>query len=165
MPKRSLNPGNNDARKVEQLNRAVEAMLAQREGKLSRVEAGIEPLVRIAADLRDLPRESFKTRLKSELQGRKNISTAAEPVSAVHTTASPSLSFKNAARAIEFYQKAFGAKEIFRFEAGGHIAHAEMTIGDSVIMLAEEWPEGGRFSAETLGNSPISLVVRVGDVD
>lgn len=165
MPKRSLNPGSNDARKVEQLNRAVEAMLARTDGKPSKVEAGIEPLVRIAADLHDLPRESFKTRLKSELQGRKNMSTAAEPVSAVHTTASPSLSFKNAARAIEFYQKAFGAKEIFRFEAGGHIAHAEMTIGDSVIMLAEEWPEGGRFSAETLGNSPISLVVRVGDVD
>jgi PhnB protein len=165
MPKRSLNPGNNDARKVEQLNRAVEAMLARTDGKPPGVDAGIEPLLRIAADLRDLPRESFKTRLKSELQGRKNMSTVAEAVSAVHTTASPSLSFKNAAKAIQFYQNAFGAKETFRFEAGGHIAHAEIMIGDSLIMLSEEWPEGGRFSAETLGNSPVSLVIHVSDVD
>jgi PhnB protein len=75
------------------------------------------------------------------------------------------LAFKNAAKAIEFYQNAFGAKETFRFEVGGKIAHAEMMIGESAIMLSEEWPEGNRFSAETLGNSPISLVIRVGDVD
>jgi PhnB protein len=75
------------------------------------------------------------------------------------------LTFKNAAKAIEFYREAFGAKEIFRFEAGGKIAHAEIAIGESAIMLSEEWPEGNRFSAETLGNSPVSLVIRVSDVD
>jgi PhnB protein len=165
MPKRSLNPGNNDTRKVEQLNQAVEAMLARTDGKASKVTAGIEPLVRIAAGLRDLPRESFKARLKSELKGRKHMSAVAEPVVSAPPVASPSLTFRNAAKAIEFYQNAFGAKETFRFEAGGHIAHAEMTIGDSVIMLSEEWPEGNRFSAETLGNSPVSLVIRVSDVD
>jgi hypothetical protein len=67
MPKRSLNSGNNDTRKIEQLNKAVETMLARTDGKPPKVEAGIEPLVRIAADLRDLPRGSFKGRLKSEL--------------------------------------------------------------------------------------------------
>src|ERR1035438_2105483 len=60
MPKRSLNPGNNDTRKIERLNQAVEAMLARTDGKAPKVTAGIEPLVRIAAGLRDLPRESFK---------------------------------------------------------------------------------------------------------
>src|ERR1700730_6530250 len=164
MPKRSLNPGN-DQKKVEQLNKAVEAMLSRKEGRAPKVEAGIEPLLRIAADLRNLPRESFKARLKSELGGKKRMSTLAEPVIAVRTTASPRLSFKNAAAAIEFYEKAFGAKEAFRFEVGGGIAHAEITIGDSRIMLSEEWPEGNRFSAETLGNSPISLVLHVPDVD
>lgn len=93
------------------------------------------------------------------------MSTVAEPVAAVRTTASPRLAFKDAAKAIEFYEKAFGAKETFRFEAGGSIAQAEMAIGDSIIMLTEEWPEGGRFSAETLGNSPVSLVIHVPDVD
>src|ERR1035438_1047656 len=165
MPKRSLNPGNPDTKQIEQLHQAVEAMLSRADGKAPTVAAGIEPLLRIAADLRELPRESFKARLKSKLEGKKSMSRVAEPVAAVHTMASPSLSFKNAAKAIAFYENAFGAKEIFRFEAGGHIAHAEMTIGDSVIMLAEEWPEGNRFSAETLGNCPVSLVVRVPDVD
>jgi PhnB protein len=165
MPKRSLNPGNDNTKKIEQLNKAVETMLARTDGTVPKVEAGIEPLLRIAADLHDLPRESFKARLKSELEGRKSMATVAEPIATTHTIASPRLTFKNAARAIEFYQNAFGAKETFRFEIGGHIAHAEMMIGESVIKLAEEWPEGGRFSAETLGNSPISLVISVGDVD
>ena len=93
------------------------------------------------------------------------MSTATKPITEVRATASPRLTFKDAAKAIEFYKRALRARETFRFEAGGHIAHAEMAIGDSILMLAEEWPEGGRFSAETLGNSPIWLSVRVGDVD
>jgi PhnB protein len=165
MPKRSLKPGSGDLKNIEQLNKAVETMLARTDGKPPKVEAGIEPLVRIAAELRNLPSVRFKARLKSEFGGTKRMSTVAEPVAAVRTTASPSLSFKDAAKAIEFYKNALGARETFRFEAGGHIAHAEMAIGDSIIMLAEEWPEGGRFSAETLGSSPISLVIHVPDVD
>ena len=58
-----------------------------------------------------------------------------------------------------------GAKETFRFEVGGRIPHAEMMIGDSTIDIAGEWPEGGRFSAETLGDSPISMSLQVDDVD
>src|SRR5271155_4966145 len=125
MPKRSLHPGNGgtkqpDPRKIEQLNKAVDAMLSRKDGKVGKVEAGIEPLVRIATDLRDLPRENFKARLKarlkSELEGRKTMSTVAEPVTAVLTTATPRLTFKDAAKAIEFYQQAFGAKEIMRFQ-------------------------------------------------
>ena len=74
MPKRSLNPGNNnkdprksDAKKIEQLNLAIDVMLARRDGTPAKVDASAEPLVRVAADLRDLPREEFKARLKSEL--------------------------------------------------------------------------------------------------
>jgi PhnB protein len=165
MPKRSLNPGNPDTKQVEQLNKAVEAMLTRSDGKAPKVAAGIEPLLRIAADLRDLPRESFKTRLKSELEGNKHMSTVAEPVAAVRVTASPRLAFRDAAKAIEFYTRALGAKESFRFEIGGSIPHAEIMIGDSMIDVTDEWPEGGRFSAETLGHSPISLVIQVPDVD
>jgi PhnB protein len=165
MPKRSLNPGNNDTKKIEQLNQAVEVMFARNDGKVGKAEHAIEPLVRIAADLRDLPRESFKARLKSEFEGRKNMSAVAEPVTAVRTVASPRLTFKDAAKAIEFYKQAFGATEIFRFEIGGKIPHAEIKIGDSVIMVTEEWPEGNRFSPETLGYSPVSVSLSVGDVD
>ena len=171
MPKRSLNPRNNDprkndAKKVEQLNRAIDVMLARRDGRLPKLEAGVEPLVRVAADLRDLAREEFKARLKSELlKGRKTMSTVAEPVAAVHTFATPRLTFKDAAKAIEFYKQAFGAKEIMRFEVEGSIPHAEIRIGDSSILLSEEWPEGGRFSAETLGGTPVQMSLVVEDVD
>ena len=93
------------------------------------------------------------------------MSTFAEPIAAVHTTATPRLTFKDAAKAIEFYKQAFGAKENMRFEVGGSIPHADITIGDSRIILSEEWPEGGRFSAETLGSSPVQLSLQVEDVD
>jgi len=81
------------------------------------------------------------------------------------TTATPRLTYKSVARAIEFYSKAFGAKENFRFEVEGKIPHAELSIGESVITLSDEWPEGGRFSAETLGQSPVQVTLQVADVD
>ncbi|HWZ79887.1 MAG TPA: VOC family protein [Candidatus Sulfotelmatobacter sp.] len=165
MPKRSLPPGSGDQKKIEQLNQAVEKMLARNDGRVTKAGPEIEPLVRIAADLRNLPSATFKARLKSELGGKKRMSTVAEPVAAVRVTASPRLAFRDPAKAIEFYQRALGAKETFRFEVGGQIPHAEIVIGDSTIDIAGEWPEGGRFSAETLGYSPISMSIQVPDVD
>jgi len=173
MPKRSLNPGSGepkkiDTKKVEQLNKAVETMLARADGKAGKLEAGVAPLVRLAADLRELPRQSFKTRLKTELiEGRKKMATAEMVVASRSTRndAIPNLAFKDAAKAIEFYKKAFGAVEVFRFEAGGSIPHAEIQIGDTVFGLCDEWAEGGRFSAETWGHSPVGFRIHVKDVD
>jgi PhnB protein len=173
MPKRSLHPGSGDQKKIEQLNQAVDAMLSRVDGRFGKADVGIEPLVRIAADLRNLPSATFKARLKSELGGKKRMSTIAEPiaelvakpVAAARVTASPRLAFRDPAKAIEFYTRALGAKETFRFEVGGTIPHAELMIGESVIDITGEWPEGGRFSAETLGNSPISISIQVPDVD
>src|ERR1700739_1117778 len=165
MPKRSLNPGSGDQKKIEQLNESCEEMRAGNDGRVGKAASEIEPLVRIAAEMRNLPSASFKARLKSELEGKKRMSTVAEPVAAVRTTASPRLAFRDPAKAIEFYQRALGAKETFRFEVGGTIPHAEIMIGDSTIDITGEWPEGGRFSAETLGGSPISMSVEVPDVD
>ena len=71
MPKRSLNTGNNESKKIEQLNKAVDAMLARTDGRALKLEAEIEPLVRIAAELRNLPSASFKARLKSQLEGKR----------------------------------------------------------------------------------------------
>jgi len=88
-----------------------------------------------------------------------------KPVAAARVTAAPRLAFRDPAKAIEFYTRALGAKETFRFEVGGTIPHAELMIGDSAIDITGEWPEGGRFSAETLGNSPISISIQVPDVD
>src|ERR1700739_2281705 len=165
MPKRSLNPGSGDQKKIEQLNESCEEMRAGNDGRVGKAASEIEPLVRIAAEMRNLPSASFKARLKSELEGKKRMSTVAEPVAAVRMTASPRLAFRDPAKAIEFYQRALGAKETFRFEVGGSIPHAELRIGDSIINVTGEWPEGGRFSADTLGGSPISMSVQVADVD
>lgn len=93
------------------------------------------------------------------------MSAIAEPVTAVRMSASPRLAFRDPAKAIEFYQRALGAKEKFRFQIGNDIPHAELLIGDSTINVAGEWPEGGRFSAETLGHSPVWMTIQVPDVD
>ena len=156
MPKRSL---------AEQLDQAVQAMLERRDFQLLSPDPSLAGLLRIASELRELPREEFKAHLKSDLERTLSMATARQPITAVRTFASPRLSYKSAAKAIEFYEKAFGAKESWRFETGSGIGHAEIMIGDSTIMLCEEWPEGGRYSAETLGQTPVSMTINVPDVD
>src|SRR5690349_8409384 len=77
----------------------------------------------------------------------------------------PYLSVKGAAAAIDFYKKAFGAVEVVNMPApGGLVGHAEIKIGDSMIMLADECPEGNKSPA-TLGGTPISMVIYVEDAD
>lgn len=71
-----------------------------------------------------------------------------------------------AAKAIEFYKKAFGAAETVRLGSpGGKIGHAEIRIGDSFLMLADEHPEMDARGPHTIGGSPASLVLYVKDVD
>jgi len=162
MPKRSL-PNRN---LVEQLDQAVTQLLAAPVVAVRSADPELLPLLHIAAELRRLPREDFKQRLKADLErGNTSMATTTESIAALRTVASPRLSFKDPGKAIEFYKKAFGAKETFRFENEMGIPHAEIMIGDSVIMLAEEWPDGGRYSAETWGYSPISMEISVPDVD
>jgi PhnB protein len=77
----------------------------------------------------------------------------------------PYLIIKGAADAIEFYKKAFGATELFRMAHEDKIGHAVIKIGDSPIMLADEYPELGHVSPKTLGGTPVSLMIYVEDVD
>lgn len=81
-------------------------------------------------------------------------------------TATPYLICKGAARAIEFYQQAFGAVELFRLGApGGPIGHAEIKIGDSPIMLADEHPDMNYVGPTTLGGTPVSILLYFDDCD
>jgi PhnB protein len=80
-------------------------------------------------------------------------------------TVTPYLAVRDAAQAIDFYTRALGATERFRFEHGGKIGHAEIQLGDSIIMLSDEWPEGGHLSPQALGGTTTSLHVYVDDVD
>ena len=154
MPKRSL---------ADQLDQAVEALLARPGAEVLPGEARLAPLLRLAQDLRDLPRENFKARLKSDLERRSSMTV--EPVAAVQQTAAPRLRIRNAAAAIEFYKQAFGARELMRFVVHGDIAHAEIAIGNSVLMLGEESLEYGYPGPQTLGGSPVSIHLYVADAD
>jgi PhnB protein len=80
----------------------------------------------------------------------------------------PYLIIKGATQAIEYYKKVFGATEVFRMDApGGKVGHAELQIGDSRIMLADENPSMGQghSSATSIGASPVSLYIYIPDVD
>ncbi len=80
--------------------------------------------------------------------------------------ATPYLCCTDAARAMEFYKKAFGATEVMRLaEPSGRIGHAEVKIGDAVIMLSDEYPEMGVRSPQSLGGSPVAIHIYVEDVD
>jgi PhnB protein len=91
---------------------------------------------------------------------------AVKPVPDGYHNATPYLIVKDAAKAIEFYKQALGAHEIMRFAApGGKIGHAEIKIGDSPIMLADEHPEMGYVGPQTLGGTTVSILLYVEDVD
>lgn len=82
------------------------------------------------------------------------------------TALTPYLSLKDTSAAIAFYEKAFGAKESFRLTAPtGKIGHAEIMLGDALLMLSDEAPDFGHMSAQTFGGSPILLHLYVADVD
>lgn len=88
------------------------------------------------------------------------------PVPDGYHSVTPYIIVDGGARALEFYKQAFGATEVFRMEdGGGRIGHAEIKIGDSHVMLADEHPEMGARGPRSVGGSPVSLMLYVEDVD
>ena len=91
---------------------------------------------------------------------------AVKPIPEGYHSVTPHLMVNGGVEAIEVYKKAFGAVELFRFPApGGKIGHAEIKIGDSPIMLADEHPDMGYLGPKSIGGSPVSLMIYVEDVD
>jgi PhnB protein len=91
---------------------------------------------------------------------------AVKPIPEGYRSVTPYLIVKGAVRAIDFYKQAFGATEIMRFPGPNNtIVHAEIKIGDSVVMLSDS-PVGGEFrDPQALGGSPIGLMIYVPEVD
>src|SRR4029453_17827111 len=88
------------------------------------------------------------------------------PIPAGYHTITPYITVRGAAKAIEFYKQAFGAVEIMRFEGpGGSVAHAEIEVNGSRVMLGDEMPEWGNRGPETLGGASGGLCVYVPNVD
>jgi PhnB protein len=167
MPKRSL---------IDQLETAVQAILARRDDRLvapsEEFEADLTPLLRIAGELRDLPREDFKARLKTDLERRLRMDNAAKQTVAreaskqadampsEYRTIVPYIIVPRAAEFIEFLKKAFDGTERFRVprEQGSEfIMHAEVSIGNSVIELAD--------ANEQIPAAPMAIHLYVDDAD
>lgn len=105
-----------------------------------------------------------KARTKTRTAAKRAPKRAAAAASV--RAALPYLTCKNAAAAIEFYKKGFGAVEMMRMTGpDGTLGHAEVSIEGSRVMLADEYPQMGAVSPETLGGTPIGIVIEVGDVD
>lgn len=91
---------------------------------------------------------------------------AVKPIPEGYHSVTPYLIVDDCAKALDFYKRAFGATELFRMDApGGKIGHAEIKIGNSPLMLADEYPEMGYRSAKAIGSTPVSLMIYVEDVD
>lgn len=89
-----------------------------------------------------------------------------QPIPQEFHTATPYITVRNAAQAIDFYKKALGAQERSRMVGpDGKVSHAEIKIGDSIIFLADESPSMGNKSPQTLGGTPSSIYLYVPDVD
>src|SRR5215469_1881888 len=150
------------------LNRAIEAVLAYGgAAPAASPDAELAPFVRMVARLRELPRENFKATLKADLIRRATMAgEATATATETQQTAIPRLCFKDSRRAIEFYQRIFGAKEIMRLvDADQKIGIAQIQIGNTRILLSDEYPEFGAISPETLGGSTVKIKLMVPDVD
>jgi PhnB protein len=89
-----------------------------------------------------------------------------KPIPDGYHTVTPYLIVRSADRAIDFYKRAFGARELMRMTgAAGKVMHAELKIGDSIVFLADEFPERGHRSPESLGGAGGSIFLYVRDVD
>ena len=94
------------------------------------------------------------------------MAVSVKPIPEGYRSITPYLVVKGAARAIDFYKQAFGATEILRFPGPNNmIMHAELRIGDSVIMLADEMPNGPYRSPDAFGGGPVSLMIYIENVD
>jgi PhnB protein len=155
-----------------QLDAAITALLARGDSFVPAVGAELAPLVSLAFDLRELPRESFRERLKKELERRTEMATPAVGSSKDASGAAPAVNWKRegfrtvtpyivvdgAARLMDFVKAVFGATERFRVaRPDGKIMHAEALIGDSIIEMAD--------GTEQYPSRPMPIHVYVRDVD
>lgn len=149
---------------IDQLDEAIDAIMTGGEATaLTTDEQALTELVSLGAELRLLPRESFKTSLRAAL-GRSTAMTtsgtqiqeSAKPTAAVNHTITPYLTVKRAEQLVDFVKQAFGAVEVFRTVGSAGGLHAEVTIGESKLMI------GGYEAVEEM---PMALHLYVPDAD
>ena len=143
---------------IEQLDEAVQAILAIPKEQLPQADARVAPLLRVAAQLRDLPRESFKARLKADLERKTSMTTTVNPIREGFHTLTPYVSVREVNQVIDFVKQVFGAEgQIYGTGSEGGI-HSEYRVGESMVMIGggEAWRGTPR---------PAALHVYVKDAD
>lgn len=145
---------------IDELDLAVQVILAGSGEPLPPAGARNETLVTLASALRHLPNEEFKARLKADLQERGSMSTAksVNPVRKGFRTITPYLQAFAAPEMIEYVKKAFGGEELHRAMGGAGGIHAEVRIGDSMLMLGG----GGTWKGP---ERPVGILLSVDDAD
>jgi len=95
------------------------------------------------------------------------MATPGKPIPEGYHTATPYLTIKNAGEALDFYKRAFGAEEVVRMPGpdGKSVMHAEIKIGNSMLMIADEWPMGDCKSPLSLGGTSVNIFLYVQDLD
>src|SRR2546423_3716878 len=152
---------------IDQLDDAVAAIAEARQLDPTNLGPELSALVGVAQDLIGLPRETFKAELQQQLIRRDSMSS---PVQQPETNSVRSISLyicvAGASAAIDFYREAFGAKELMRLtEPDGKIGHAEIQIGDAVLMISDEYPHYGVLSPQTICGSSVKIHLEVTDGD
>lgn len=144
---------------IEQLEEAVGTIIANPDAPLPAHHAELAPLVRVAAQLRNLPRASFKDQLRTDLKRRTAMTTTtAKPIREGFHTVTPYLTVRAAAELIDFVKSAFGAEELMRGTGSAGGIHAEVRIADSILMIGG----GGAWQGTPM---PTALHLYVDDVD
>jgi PhnB protein len=153
-----------------QLDKIVDAIMARSPAASlptgTKVDSVVRDLSHIAQALYGLPREDFRTHLKTDLERRISMASKPAMTAGVRQSVTPYLAVKGAAEAIEFYKKVFGATETMRLVGpDARIGHAEVRIGNSSIYLSDEYPEYGSIGPQVAGGSPVKINLSVPDVD
>ena len=150
---------------IEQLDTAIQDLLANPDALPLQVDARISSLLQVAVELRDLPRAEFKHRLQTEFERRNAMAqahtTVLEKPSFIRPgfrTITPYIMVRRAGELIDFAKQAFGAQELFRGTGGGGGIHCEVKIGDSMMMLGG----GGTWEGP---ERPAAIHLYVSDAD
>lgn len=141
--------------RIEQLDRAIDALLARRDSAPLAAEREVAALLALAADLRDLPRTDFKARLKSDLE-RKAVMTATTATRKGVQTVTPYLVVDRLEEFLVFLRQALGAEEVLRAPGSAGGTHVELRIDDSTIMAG---------SAPGAPGAPIAMHLYIPDAD
>jgi PhnB protein len=144
----------------ERLDELIDQVLGR--GDPASGDDGLDPLLGVVVDLVDLPRESFRTRLASELERSTAMTTTVSHIPEGLTTITPYLIVRDSNAAIDFYKNVFGATEMMRHEDGGRVVHAKLRIGGSAVEIGEH-AERNDLDLDRL--PPVGIHLYVEDVD